>query len=372
MKKFYENIREKMILTMQRSLPEILKFLGLGYAEFAEKIGVTRQTLYNYMTPNTDENIEREFKRKLTPSDFLAVCAVLDTYLENDMNNFQMVMQILMKNERLKEFEIAIFWRIERYSLRWKWLLNFPTDKFTFPKSYGYVEWVTILENFNMVIDISLLSVMEGNLDFFPLIQALYQTGFQQIVAEKTVHVIENLSNYFFTEESLRLDELPSLGWTVLNAYHALFANNIWVKNKELNDFFMSKRKTYQGAFGSQDIKYSQVASRPHVTILKESNINPITGKKYSEEELGTEMEALVDIIQRLRKTYRALYLTASDEMAEAVMQEIEADDTANLAEFTILKYFKNPGDENGTFTVIDLAGKSKEKVTRKRGKEGE
>lgn len=355
MKKFYENIRAKMIITMQRSLPEILKFLKLGYAEFAEKIGITRQTLYNYVTQNADESAKREFKRNVTPSDFLAVCAVLDTYIENNLNNFQMVMQILMKNERLKEFEIPIFWRIERYSLRWKWLLNFPIDKFTFPKSYGYVDWLTILENFNMVIDFSLLSVMEGNQDFYPMLQALYQTGYQQLVPDKTVRVIESRSfECFLIKEIFNPVEITSAGWATLSAYHALFANNVPVQNAGLNEFLMSKRKTYQAAFGSQDIKFSQVASRPHITILKETNINPMTGAIYTEGEFGNEMEALVDIIQRLRKTYRTLYLTASDEMAEAVMQVIDADKTGDKAEFKILKYFKNPGDENGTFTVIE------------------
>lgn len=282
------------------------------------------------------------------------------------MNNFQMVMQILMKNERLKEFEISIFWRIERYSLRWKWLLNFPADKNIFPKSYGYEAWLTILENFNMVIDFSLLSVMEGSQDFYPMLQALYQTGYQQLVPYKTVRVIESRSfEFFLIKEIFNPEELTPAEWAVMNAYHALFANNVPVRNVGLNDFLMSKRQTYQGAFGSQDIKYSQVASRPHITILKESNVNPMTGAIYAEGEFGNEMEALVDIIQRLRKTYRALYLTASDEMAEAVMQEIEADDTANLAEFKILKYFKKPEDENGMFTVIE-PGKQKEKATRK------
>lgn len=358
MKKFYESLREQMIKTMQKSLPEIRKALGLGVAEFADRLGVTRQTINNLETVvSEEESGEAVYKRQLMPPMFLAICLLVDTLTEDDWNRvpYMKMQKALVDNEGKSEDEIPIFWRIDRCQLRKKWILTFPLkddllpEKFTSDDVNIFQIWRSICENFYLIIDASILKVLEVHQEFFGLLNELDRSGNMLLVPSKTLYMITSQCEKLFKYEK-DLDSMNPMKKGYYDIYNALAQNGLFPNCKVLKKHFENNSQSQFGTIGIAGVNL-QKHRNPILRLIN----NPVEIMQESQDESA----GVFDQMQRLGKTFRVAFLTADDEMIDKVTEFVKGETTSNHAEFKIIKYIKNPR-ENGFFTVVD-PGKTKE-----------
>lgn len=81
----FDVLSEKMISSLQKSLRLIRQSLELGVQEFADLIGVTRQTVNNLETQKSQMNVTQ----------FVAICSVIDYYTANKPQLRRIVYQFL-------------------------------------------------------------------------------------------------------------------------------------------------------------------------------------------------------------------------------------------------------------------------------------
>lgn len=373
MKKNYENIRKRMLLTMQRSLPEIIESLDYGIAEFAERIGVTRQALHNFLTPNKDEKDDREFTRMISEPVYLAICALLDATFEDRPDKINTLRNILIKNEQVADFEVPIFCRMERWSLRRKWLLSFTLQPSvqkaivnSIEKEPEVFQWKIFLELYNVVVDTAFIAAVYNDIYLISFANALLQCNYTAYVPANVVGLVDAHSMKIYQDEfSYHYGNLGEFERNIMDAYVMIYYNyynQSVLHNEELN-------KKIQNIIGESQRLFGMYNQDKNTSYPVRMNLAQIANRKENDhfsvdEAFDIEMTSLVDIIQRLRTTYRTAYFTTSDEMAEAVMREIEADKSADKAEFIIIKYKSKKGKygklKYGKFTVIS-SGKEKE-----------
>ncbi|MDE6834001.1 MAG: helix-turn-helix domain-containing protein [Ruminococcus sp.] len=88
---FYSQLRQRMIDTMQISLRRIRQVIGLGVQEFSDVVGITRQSLNNL----------ESLKVKMSAIQFVAVCAVIDHFVESQPELMSVIISILNSNDTL-------------------------------------------------------------------------------------------------------------------------------------------------------------------------------------------------------------------------------------------------------------------------------
>ncbi|MCM1024584.1 MAG: helix-turn-helix domain-containing protein [Prevotella sp.] len=81
----FDSLSEKMIGTLQKSLRLIRQSLKLGVQEFADLIGVTRQTV---------NNLESQ-KSQMSVTQFVAICSAIDHYTSKSSQLRQIIYQFL-------------------------------------------------------------------------------------------------------------------------------------------------------------------------------------------------------------------------------------------------------------------------------------
>ena len=113
---FHAEIRQRMIDTMQNSLRSIRQVLGFSVQEFGDIIGLTRQSI---------NNLENG-KSRMSAAQFVAVCAVMDHFIESRPDYLSVLTSIVDANDSLNEN--AVFSNIEGASFLKKWFLCFPAD----------------------------------------------------------------------------------------------------------------------------------------------------------------------------------------------------------------------------------------------------
>lgn len=85
----FDTLSEAIITAQQKSLKLIRQALELGVQEFADYIGVTRQTINNLETQKTQMSVTQ----------FVAICAVIDYFLKKKPKLKQIVYPLLQTNE---------------------------------------------------------------------------------------------------------------------------------------------------------------------------------------------------------------------------------------------------------------------------------
>ena len=86
---FYYQLRQRMVDAMQASLKQIRQVLGFGVQEFGDLIGLTRQTINNLETQ----------KNKMSLTQYIAVCAVIDNYVKDKPELLPILSTILCQME---------------------------------------------------------------------------------------------------------------------------------------------------------------------------------------------------------------------------------------------------------------------------------
>lgn len=113
---FYFQLRQQMIDTMQNSLKQVRQVLGFGVQEFSDIVGLTRQTV---------NNLENR-KNKMSATQYVAICAVIDHCTKDRPELLQVLSTILSSNDTVENS--TVFSSIENGSLLKKWFLCFPDD----------------------------------------------------------------------------------------------------------------------------------------------------------------------------------------------------------------------------------------------------
>ncbi len=181
---FYYQLRQNMIETLQTSLKQIRQILGLGVQEFGDLIGLTRQTINNLETQ----------KSKMNSIQYIAICAVIDKYVEDNPNLLPIISSILCSNENSPN----IFKITENNTLLKKWFNCFPTEtkisntlfdnKFIITNE----DFDNIAKNYRIFLDQSVLLKYE----FFNAIQSLAlslkNNSNKFIIPLKVIETIQN------------------------------------------------------------------------------------------------------------------------------------------------------------------------------------
>ncbi len=113
----FDFLSEKMINTLQKSLRLIRQSLKLGVQEFADLIGVTRQTV---------NNLESQ-KSQMSVTQFVAICSAIDYYTANSPQLRQIVYQFLQLDNDANN----VFLRVDGSTnapLSKRWFMLFEND----------------------------------------------------------------------------------------------------------------------------------------------------------------------------------------------------------------------------------------------------
>jgi len=113
---FYFQLRQRMIDTMQNSLKQVRQVLGFGVQEFSDIVGLTRQSINNLETK----------KNKMSATQYVAICAVMDHCTKEKPELLQVLLTILSTNDTVDNG--TVFSSIESGSLLKKWFLCFPDE----------------------------------------------------------------------------------------------------------------------------------------------------------------------------------------------------------------------------------------------------
>lgn len=136
---FYDGLRQRMIDTMQISLRQIRQVLNLGVQEFSDIVGLTRQSI---------NNLESS-KIKMSTVQFVAICAVIDHFVESQPELLQIIISILNSNDELGNN--CIFDDLPSNSLLKKWFLCFPDDSKIISANADIVD--DLVDNYKIFLD---------------------------------------------------------------------------------------------------------------------------------------------------------------------------------------------------------------------------
>lgn len=187
---FYYQLRKRMIKTMQLSLKQVRLVLGFGVQEFGDLIGLTRQTINNLETG----------KNQMSAIQYIAVCAVIDNYVEDKPEKWPVLATILTSNDTTigeDNGTVSVFASIEKGSLLKKWFRCLPDDSKMLGFSLHYVdtigksEYTNIAEHYKVFIDQSVL--LEAGFDEVvkPLAAALKDYDNRFIVPLKVAQAVQ-------------------------------------------------------------------------------------------------------------------------------------------------------------------------------------
>lgn len=187
---FYHQLREKMITTMQASLKQIRQVLGFGVQEFSELIGLSRQTINNLETQ----------KNKMSSTQYIAICAVIDYYIKDKPELLKVILSILSSNkddsinDRLENCENKSFLR--------DWFSSFPDDSKIFNFSLNEISVIDdkyfneIAENYKIFLDQTIL-LSENIEDIIQILaKAMEENNNKFIIPLKVIEEIQKQMIY--------------------------------------------------------------------------------------------------------------------------------------------------------------------------------
>ena len=358
---FYTDLRKRIVSIVQRSMREIRVSLKYKATDFADLLGISRQTLNNWesaIEETSDDSISAgpKFRRGMSETQVLAVFALLDEQIKRDNFLFGDMRNILWQNEIDEDYAIKIFFRIENGSFMRKWLLAFPLqttkmEKKIFPKVPMPRDWGEYLEKFHLVVDDSMLSFLGDGEEKSYLKNSLMRFGWQVLIPRYCVdEIAEKSKEFFHNYESCQKEDLTVAEKCVKDAYFSLFSSNIpFLANENLNNFFRSQARATLGLFGMQGGAYASATPM----ICSVENV-PF---QASNDVMENKQRALIDVIQRLRRTQRTLYLTSDSDMANKIFSSLKFTNVNEkqepLAELLVVKFTPGKKGEEGFFTEI-------------------
>lgn len=184
---FYVQLRQRMIDTMQNSLKQVRQVLGFGVQEFADIIGLTRQTI---------NNLENK-KTKMSMIQYVAICAVIDYCTKDKPELLEVFSKILSSNDVIEGGDI--FNTIQSGSLLKKWFLCFSDElkiNGAFKAGKGIAEsedYLEIANSYKVFFDETVLCEDGFEDKIQPLVIAMKENQNQFIIPLKVVEVIQGM-----------------------------------------------------------------------------------------------------------------------------------------------------------------------------------
>lgn len=181
---FYNQLRQRMIDTMQISLRQIRQVLNLGVQEFSDIVGLTRQSINNLETS----------KIKMSTVQFVAICAVVDHFVETQPELMKVIISILNSNDTL--YDSCIFDDLSINSLLKKWFSYFPNDSKVIVPSADIVD--DMIENYKIFIDDTALCEISSENQIASLISKMQQATKRFIIP---LRVVDSIQSRLLNEE---------------------------------------------------------------------------------------------------------------------------------------------------------------------------
>ena len=182
---YYYQLRCRMIETMQTSLKQIRQVLGFGVQEFGDLIGLTRQTINNLETQ----------KNKMSPTQYIAICAVIDNCIKNKPELLTVLTTILRSAE--DDNRSSLFESLDKGSLLKKWFQCFPDDSKMLGLSMAKSSTIegedfdNIAQNYRVFLDASVFLAQGFSKAIQPLSLALKNNRNQFIIPFMVIEEIQ-------------------------------------------------------------------------------------------------------------------------------------------------------------------------------------
>lgn len=198
---FYTLLRQRMINTMQISLKQIRQILPLGVQELGDIVGLTRQSI---------NNLESS-KIKMSTVQFIAFCAVIDSFVESQPELMQIIISILNSNDTL--YNDCLFDDVPNNSLLKKWFSCFPNNsKLTFANANIIDD---LVENYKIFLDDTALCKIINTNQIETLISKMHQSGKRFIIPLRAIDTIQsqllNEDTTFMNDARQGISNLQSL-----------------------------------------------------------------------------------------------------------------------------------------------------------------
>lgn len=245
---FYSQLRKRMIDTMQLSLKQIRQILGLGVQEFSDIIGLTRQSI---------NNLENS-KIIMSAVQYIAVCAVIDHFTENQPELVSVIINILNTNDSL--YDNALFEDLPNNSLLQKWFICFNEDSKIFAR--GNTDFIEDLcNNYKIFLDDTALCVISSENQILNLISNMQNKSKRFIIP---LRAIESIQHQWLDSEAL-VKEAPRNGMYNLRRLQELGVVEIRGEKSDTSiiatiaSVFIKYKVIYRLALITQDPKLAQV-----------------------------------------------------------------------------------------------------------------
>lgn len=243
---FYSMLRQRMIDTMQISLKQIRQVLNLGVQEFSDIVGLTRQSI---------NNLESS-KSKMSTVQFVAICAVIDHFIESQPELMQVIVSILNSNDTLHDN--CVFDNLSSNSLLKKWFSCFPDDSKVIVSYDDIVD--DMVENYKIFLDdTALCEIMDKN-QLALLISKMHQSSKRFIIPLRVVDSIQNR----LLNESISTIGAARKGMTNLNSFQELGICEIRGEQSDVNiittlvSVFVKYKIVYRLALITQNKKLAE------------------------------------------------------------------------------------------------------------------
>ncbi|WP_455193937.1 helix-turn-helix transcriptional regulator [Eubacterium ramulus] len=204
---FYENMRNRMIETMQRALKRVRGTLGYNLQDFAERLGVTRQTVAGWESGKT----------RISQLQYVAICGLIDSDVKDEIELFTIIAGILCIFENSAPNDVKIFQCVANWSFSKTWFNTFmdiarmnEIDNYT-DQPLPIRELQYLASRYEVWLDESVLSQTDFLKSFEIFTSAPQFTGRQNKVTVTTVFNIENRREKLNTEVNVANENLQLL-----------------------------------------------------------------------------------------------------------------------------------------------------------------
>ncbi len=193
----YKYIRETKIYVMQKSLKMLLEVVSSQDIDFCQKAGLSVEDIQNLI----------EKKESLTPSQYLAICSVVDRCIEQNSNLRNILLeQVLRPNDNEN---ICVFASNLNNTFTENWFSCFAKNPYKIDNSYNGQNkevFLPLIKYYKIFLDDTIFYSQGFESFVFYVQEFMKQSGAKFIVALKVVETIQ--SKFNTTEGHKALDLL--------------------------------------------------------------------------------------------------------------------------------------------------------------------
>lgn len=243
---FYNQLRQRMINTMQISLRQIRQVLNLGVQEFSDIVGLTRQSINNLETS----------KIKMSTVQFIAICSVIDHFVEIQPDLMQIIISILNSNDTLHND--CVFDNIPNNSLLKKWFSCFPDDSKVIVANADVVD--DLIENYKIFLDDTAICEITDTNQISSLISKMHQSAKRFIIPLRAIDLIQSR---LLNEDAIFMNAARQ-GMTNLQSFQELGISEIRGEQSDVNimttlvSVFVKYKVVYRLALITQNKKLAK------------------------------------------------------------------------------------------------------------------